>query len=92
MLAAATATLRKLGLTSIDQVDSGAAAVGALRETRYDVVLLDWYMPDMNGAALLQVVRDPRFRRERGGPGDHGDRLSQPRDLRPGAATGKQQR
>lgn len=59
--AAATATLRKLGLTSIDEADGGTAAVGALLVRRYDLVLMDWYMPEMNGAALLQVMRDERF-------------------------------
>ena len=59
--AAASATLRKLGLTNIVEADGGAMAVGSLLANRYDVVLLDWYMPEMNGAALLQVMRDPRF-------------------------------
>ena len=56
--AAASATLRKLGLSSIDEVDSAAAAVGSLLGQRYDVVLLDWYMPEMNGAELLRAVNE----------------------------------
>jgi len=59
--AAATATLRKLGLTNIVEADGGAPAVGSLLASRFDIVLLDWYMPEMSGAALLQVMRDPRF-------------------------------
>ncbi|MDB5539073.1 MAG: response regulator, partial [Devosia sp.] len=59
--AAVAATLRKLGLVAIDDLAGAAAAVGAIQATRYDIVFMDWYMPEMNGAALLQVIRDPRF-------------------------------
>jgi len=59
--AAVGATLRKLGLVSIDELASAAAAVGAIQATRYDIVFMDWYMPEMNGAALLEVIRDSRF-------------------------------
>ena len=58
---ATATTLRKLGLGNIDELGSGAAAVGAILAQRYDVMFMDWYMPDMNGAALLEVIRDPRF-------------------------------
>ena len=57
---AVAATLRKLGLVAIDELASAAPAVGAIQATRYDIVFMDWYMPEMNGAALLQVIRDPR--------------------------------
>jgi len=59
--AAVAATLRKLGLVSIDELAGAAAAVGAIQATRYDIMFMDWYMPEMNGAALLEVIRDPRF-------------------------------
>jgi len=59
--AAVAATLRKLGLVSIDELAGAAPAVGAIQATRYDIVFMDWYMPEMNGAALLEVIRDPRF-------------------------------
>jgi two-component system chemotaxis response regulator CheY len=58
---AVAATLRKLGLVAIDELAAAAPAVGAIQATRYDIVFMDWYMPEMNGAALLQVIRDPRF-------------------------------
>lgn len=58
---AAAATLRQLGLTRIVEAASGAAAVGSLLAERFDLMFLDWYMPEMSGAALLEVVRDPRF-------------------------------
>lgn len=58
---AATATLRQLGLTRIAEAASGASAIGSLLAERFDLMFLDWYMPEMSGAALLEVVRDPRF-------------------------------
>lgn len=58
---ATATTLRKLGVGIIDELGGGAAAVGAILAQRYDVMFMDWYMPDMNGAALLEVIRDPRF-------------------------------
>ena len=58
---AVAATLRKLGLVEIDELASAAPAVGAIVANRYDIVFMDWYMPEMNGAALLEVIRDPRF-------------------------------
>lgn len=59
--AAIAATLRKLGLQAIDEHSGAAAAVGAILATRYDIVFLDWYMPEMTGGALLEVIRAPGF-------------------------------
>jgi len=56
-----TAMLRKLGLEAIAEFSGGAPAAAALLADRYDVMFMDWYMPDMNGAALLQLIRDTRF-------------------------------
>lgn len=58
---AAAATLRKLGLGTIDEVETAARAIDDILGMRYDVVLMDWYMPEMNGAAMLQVMRGPNF-------------------------------
>jgi two-component system chemotaxis response regulator CheY len=58
---AAAATLRKLGIGTIDDVGSAPLAIDAILAQRYDVVLMDWYMPEMNGAAMLQVIRGAHF-------------------------------
>jgi len=58
---AAAATLRKLGLGTIDDVGSAPLAIDAILGRRYDIVLMDWYMPEMNGAAMLQVLRGRHF-------------------------------
>lgn len=59
----AASLLEKLGITAVSMADGGAAAVGAILADRPDVVLLDWYMPDVSGAGLLQIIRDARFPR-----------------------------
>ncbi|MBN9311148.1 MAG: response regulator [Devosia sp.] len=58
---AMAATLKRLGIVAVDEQSGAAAAVGAILGTPYDIVFMDWYMPEMNGAALLEVVRHPRF-------------------------------
>jgi two-component system, chemotaxis family, chemotaxis protein CheY len=58
---AATATLHKLGLVMVDDFDSAPPAIDAMLRMRYDFVLMDWYMPEMNGAAMLQVMHGRNF-------------------------------
>lgn len=57
----ATATLRKLGIRTIDDYAAAPLAVNAILSRRYDIVLMDWYMPEMNGAAMLQILRGSHF-------------------------------
>jgi two-component system chemotaxis response regulator CheY len=58
---ATAATLRKLGLSQIREADSGAEAIVQLLGARFDVMLMDWYMPEISGAGLMHVIRDKRF-------------------------------
>lgn len=55
------ASLHKLGVGVVEEAEGGAAAILALMSQRYDLVLMDWYMPDVSGAGIMQVLRDPRF-------------------------------
>lgn len=52
----AGSTLQKLGYT-VEIVDGGEAAVAACRANRYDAVLMDVMMPDMDGYAATQAIR-----------------------------------
>lgn len=61
--ALAGAQLKKLGIGSTKSVATGAEAVLQLMENDFDVLLTDWYMPDVSGAGLLGVLRDQRFGR-----------------------------
>ena len=61
--AATAATLRKLGIIQITEVETAQEALLQLIAAPFDVLFMDWYIPEMNGAALLQILRDPRFGR-----------------------------
>jgi len=54
-------SLNRLGFGTVEEVGSGAEALLALIDKRFDVLVTDWFMPDVSGAGLLQVLRDPRF-------------------------------
>lgn len=41
----------------LDIVDNGAQAVGKVKETRYDVVIMDMQMPVMDGFAATRAIR-----------------------------------
>jgi CheY-like chemotaxis protein/nitrogen-specific signal transduction histidine kinase len=58
--------IRRLGY-DCDVVANGAEALEALRLRRYAVVLMDCYMPEMDGFAATRELRE----RERDAPGGH---------------------
>ena len=49
--------LGRLGYT-YDIVEKGLQAVNHIREGQYDVVLMDWHMPVMDGFAATKMIRD----------------------------------
>lgn len=59
--AISAASLKKLGVGEIVEADGGAEAILALLTAPFDLMLMDWYMPDVSGAGLMTVLRDPRF-------------------------------
>ncbi len=48
--------LRSLGLT-VDAVSNGSAAIAAANSQPYDLILLDWHMPDLSGIDTAQAIR-----------------------------------
>jgi len=59
--AISAAGLRKLGVGDVVEADGGAAAILHLMTEPFDFMLMDWYMPDVSGAGLMTILRDPRF-------------------------------
>lgn len=54
-------SLKKLGVGEIVEADGGAEAVLALLTAPFDLMLMDWYMPEVSGAGLMAILRDERF-------------------------------
>ena len=52
---------RKLGVGKIVEASGGAEAILLLMHSKFDLMLMDWYMPDVSGAGLMMVLRDVRF-------------------------------
>lgn len=59
--ATALAVLMQLGLTQATEAASGADAISMLLSDDYDVLLTDWYMPEVSGAGLIKIVRSAGF-------------------------------
>ncbi len=53
------ALLLALGCTRIHEASDGASGLAAVRSIRPDIVLLDWNMPDVDGAAFVRALRSP---------------------------------
>ncbi|MFO1076432.1 MAG: ATP-binding protein [Planctomycetota bacterium] len=53
----ATAMLELQGC-SVDLVGDGQAAIEAVTATRYDLVLMDWHMPQLDGLAATARIRE----------------------------------
>jgi two-component system chemotaxis response regulator CheY len=52
-----TAALEAAGIAEIIQVPSGFAALQALPRSRFDLVITDVNMPDINGLELIRFMR-----------------------------------
>jgi len=49
--------LKELGFNNAEEAEDGVAALARLRDSKYDVVVSDWNMPNMDGLTLLQSIR-----------------------------------
>ncbi|MEF9944830.1 MAG: chemotaxis response regulator CheY [Burkholderiaceae bacterium] len=55
--------LKEIGFANADEAEDGAVALGMLRSSRFDFVVTDINMPNMNGFELLEAIRaDPALK------------------------------
>ena len=50
-------TLSGLGFTEVDEAEDGADAVAKVQAGDYELVLMDWNMPNMTGIEALKAIR-----------------------------------
>jgi len=49
--------LRQIGFMNISEADDGTTALIELKKKRFDLILCDWYMPEMSGLELLYKMK-----------------------------------
>ena len=49
--------LNRADITDVDQVGDGAAAVQAVGQSDYEIILMDWNMPNMLGIDAVRAIR-----------------------------------
>jgi two-component system chemotaxis response regulator CheY len=49
--------LSRANITQVDQASDGAEAVAATQQSDYDLVLMDWNMPNMLGIDAVRAIR-----------------------------------
>jgi two-component system chemotaxis response regulator CheY len=60
MRSLAKVSLGKLGVTRVADVGNARAALARMQQTKFDVVICDWIMAEMDGFALISRMRaDP---------------------------------
>ncbi len=52
-----TNSLKQLGITHFDQAENGIEALEKLNESKFDLLMTDWNMPEMDGKELVEEVR-----------------------------------
>jgi len=49
--------LKELGFKNVQEAEDGIVALAKLRSEKFDFVVSDWNMPNMNGIELLREIR-----------------------------------
>ncbi|MBS1170996.1 MAG: chemotaxis protein CheY [Burkholderiaceae bacterium] len=49
--------LKELGYTNVDEAEDGVMALSKLRSEKFDFVVSDWNMPNMDGLEMLKNIR-----------------------------------
>jgi len=56
--------LKDLGFENVDEAEDGNMALEKLRANRFDFVVSDWNMPNLDGLSMLQQIRaDPALQK-----------------------------
>ncbi|MDQ7038190.1 MAG: chemotaxis response regulator CheY [Aquificota bacterium] len=50
--------LNQLGYTNIEEAENGKQALAKLRSEKFDFVITDWNMPEMDGLQLVKEIRN----------------------------------
>ncbi len=50
-------TLEKMGLGNFDEAENGREAIPLIRSNRYDLIITDYHMPEMDGHELLVFIK-----------------------------------
>lgn len=53
--------LRKLDILNIDEAVNGKQALTAVASHEYDLIVMDFYMPEMNGVEAMKILRASGF-------------------------------
>ena len=56
----AKSSLKQLKLNNVTETEDGVEAMAELKKEKYDLILSDLYMPNMDGLELLKAVRNDR--------------------------------
>ncbi len=55
--------LNQLGYTNIEEAENGKQALAKLKSEKFDFVITDWNMPEMDGLTLVREIRnDPELK------------------------------
>ncbi len=55
--------LNQLGYTNIEEAENGKQALAKLKNEKFDFVITDWNMPEMDGLTLVKTIRsDPELK------------------------------
>lgn len=50
--------LNQLGYSNVDEAENGKQALAKLKNEKYDFVITDWNMPEMDGLTLVKEIRN----------------------------------
>jgi len=49
--------LKEMGCTNVDEAEDGTVALGMLKQSKFDFIVSDINMPNMNGFDLLKAIK-----------------------------------